>query len=116
MGKSKRKLFHIYSVYEELEEIIGENVDLYIKEKGLSFSRMSRPLESLSGERWRASLYIAELLNKKILLFPWIHPEIINMYSGIWLKEELKKIVNSKVKIIIPTNCGKCLDSSFFFQ
>lgn len=114
VGKSKKKYFHTYTVYEEIQSIIGKNVDLYIQKMGLSPSRMSRPLESLSGERWRASLYIAELLNKKILLFPWIQPEIINMYSEIWLKAELQKMVNNKVKILIPTNFEKCTDGSIF--
>ena len=77
---------------------------------------MSRPLESLSGERWRASLYISELLNKKIILFPWIEPEIINMYSKIWLIQDLKKMENNKVKILLPTCFEKCTDSSLFSE
>ncbi len=116
VGKSKRNLFHTYTVYEELKSILGKDVDSYIKKKELSPSRMSRPLESLSGERWRASLYIAELLNKKIILFPWIEPEIINMYSKIWLIQDLKKMENNKVKILLPTCFEKCTDSSLFSE
>ena len=50
VGKSKRNLFHTYTVYEELKSILGKNVDSYIKKKGI------KPLKDVTSIRivkWR---------------------------------------------------------------
>lgn len=103
VGKSKRHFFMRYTVYEELKEYIKSNNELntYISELELSSSRLNRPLEVLSGEKWRASIAIGLLTGKNLFVIPWISKEIIDMYGKKWLFNLFKECCDKGKTIVL---------------
>lgn len=112
LGYSRHKLFHEMSVYEELYEILKDkNKTLeYIKVKELSSSRINRSLSKFSGEKWRASFAIADLTEKDIYVYPWMNPDILNMYGELWMNNmNIERCKNGKT-VIIPTLIQDCIN------
>lgn len=64
---------------------------------------MNRKMKNMSSERWRISFALGEILNKKIYCFPWISPDIIDMYYKLWFSEFVNEVKRKGGIILIPT-------------
>ncbi len=73
----------------------------------LTPERYIRPLRQLSHEAWRASCAIGLANGKNIFCFPYIDPEFIEDYYGIWLKEMLDLLKDSGALILFPARAKK---------
>jgi hypothetical protein len=118
IGVAKRNIFgRKLSVRIELQEAIKKGkkyTERNILEMfHLDERRISRNLDQLSAERWRASMAIGYALGKKVFCFPWIDYSIIEMYGKIWFGELVEKIKQGNGLIIIPTFSNK-IDKDFF--
>ncbi len=103
VGKSKRFIFHEKTVYEELLEILGDRNKVleYAEKRELSFSRIYRPLSSLSGEKWRASIAIGLLSGKKIFLISDMALDIFNMYWSKWMKDLFTECIDAGITLVL---------------
>ena len=103
VGKSKRHFLKRKTVYEELLDVlkIKESVLKYAAERELSESRLYRPLESLSSEKWRASIAIGLLSGKKYFLIPWLPKEIFHMYGKKWLNALLVECRDKEITVVV---------------
>lgn len=103
VGKSKKRYFKRYTVYEELNELMknSEELNKYIFKRELSVSRLNRPLESLSSEKWRASIAIGLITGKNIFVIPYISKQILDMYGEKWLDSLFKECCDYQKTIIL---------------
>ena len=79
----------------------------YIRSFQLTPERYRRPLRQLSTEAWRASVAIGVANNRNIFCFPYMPPNLLNEYCGLWLKRLFDLLKDIGAVVIVPsTNTG----------
>jgi hypothetical protein len=74
----------------------------FIERFHLSIERYQRPLRTFSGEGWRASAAIGLAIGRKIFCYPYVRPDITNMYSPLF-KETFEVLTDSGALVLFPT-------------
>lgn len=120
LGIKKEKSFSRDTIRGQIREGLKNNRSAHFKDDNeliellhLSPERLDRGIESLSNERWRASIAIGLANGKKIYCFPWMKTYFIENFIDSWLF-----IINDIFKrynclVIIPTPYNKKIKKLF---
>ncbi len=76
----------------------------------LTPERYNRPLSQLSHEAWRASCAIGLANGKNLFCFPYIDPELIEKFYGLWLKEMLDLLKETGALVLFSARAKKATE------
>lgn len=91
------------TVIDELKKATGsmESALEYASERNLTYNRLSRPIDKLSAEKWRAGVAIGLLYKAQNFIFRNLSREYYEKYKHIFFMDLFNDIWNCNGRVII---------------